>query len=559
MSHDDEVLQQLLTTADTNRVEPSPQFMERMLALTPEATDSSTSGPATAGPASSPSPIKSQVTRRTVLAAGLLSTVAAVVVTVLLWHPSPTWAQVAEAVASKPWIHMHSKDPQGNTRDLWLSLPRDIAALKSPSLIRHDDHRRGSRLEFDPTTKKLLRLPIEDKESFESMTTFFRAIFRGDAQLGERLAEDQIVEQNQRTVTEAGQTWLEHDLTVQRGDKTALCTVRVNPEQRLPVWLRLKAGEMQVQYDFDFPATGPLNIYELDVSRDIAVEDRMPPADLAKIQRSMQSSQRGLDNYMAIMMRGSRQRGGPQNPERIFWRKGDRWRVELVMPMAPPKDAPGAGGDTAAWWRKQMKQIEGLPVLVCDGRKVYRAEFSGNTVSSWKTERVLRSGEGREAARFFPDAGENLLEYAAYPMLISTAMSTISLDPKGTGGPDKSLLLELNFTNVDDRAYRKMRCWLDPERQYVVLKSEHSGSPAVDRDPQLVPSQKVYAHEYGEFRQSPRGVWYPTEVVWKNGLTPVSPDKSQPAVPQDLVRSYVLDFEADLPDELFTTTMRKKE
>lgn len=557
MSHDDEVLQQLLTTADTDRVEPSPQFMERMLALTPEATDSSTRVPATAG-STPPSPAKSRVTRRTLLATALVATVAAVVGTVLLWHPSPTWAQVAEAVASKPWIHMHAKDPQGNTRDLWLSLPRDIAALKSPSLIRHDDHRRGARLEFDPTTKKLLRLPIEDKESFESMTTFFRAIFRGDSQLGERLAEDQILEQKQRTVTDAGQTWLEHDLTMQRGDKTALCTVRVNPEQRLPVWLRLKAGEMQVQYDFDFPATGPMNIYDLDVSRDIAVEDRMPPADLAKIQRSLQSSQRDFDNYMAIAMRGNRKRGGPQSPERILWRKGDRWRVELIMPVAL-KDTPPMEGDVAGWWRKQIRQIEGLPVLVCDGRKVYRSEFRGTTVSAWKTERVLRSGEGRAAARSFGDAGENVLEYVAYPTLIASSMSTISLDPKGTGGPEKSLLLEVNLTGGDDRAYRKMRYWLDPERQNVVLKSELSGCPAVDRDPQSVPSQKMYAHEYGEFRQSPRGVWYPTEVVWKNGLTPVSPDKSQPAEPQDLVRSYVLDFEADLPDELFTTTMRKKE
>lgn len=482
----------------------------------------------------------------------------AIVVVGVLWQPTSTWAQVSEMVASKPWIRMRAGDQAGHKRELWMSIPRDIWANKSTDVVQFDNHRKGERFEFNTSTKKLLKLPVDNqRDSFESMASLFRAIFRGDSQLGERLAEDQIVQQKQRTVTEEGKSWLEHEFTIQRDTQSALCIVRVNPEQRLPVWLRFKFGEQQIQYDFDYPETGPASIFDLDVPRDVAVEDRMPPADLARILRTMASNQRGLDNYLAIVMRANRGPGGIQAPDRLVWRKGNKWRVELCFPSAPPKDGVPTEGNVAAWWRKRITELQTSPIFVCDGQKVYRADYSGNAVA-WKVERTLKPGEGHDAAQQFGDASRNMIEFAAYPILMSSPVHTLSVDLKGTGGPEKSTLLEVSYTGNENRAFRKSRYWLDPERQYALVKQEFSDCPALENDPQVLPWQKANTHEYSGFKQSPQGIWYPTEETWKNATTAANPDTKEPAKPQDLVHQYYLDFEADLPDELFIPTMRPK-
>jgi hypothetical protein len=83
-----------------------------------------------------------------------------------------------------------------------------------------------------------------------------------------------------------------------------------------------------------------------------------------------------------------------------------------------------------------------------------------------------------------------------------------------------------------------------------------SDCPAIDKDSDVPPERKHDTYEYGDFQQSPRGIWYPTVVRRKNASW--NENKQGQTVFRDVVNHYWLDFGADLPDSLFTPTSREK-
>ena len=59
-------------------------------------------------------------------------------------------------------------------------------------------------------------------------------------------------------------------------------------------------------------------------------------------------------------------------------------------------------------------------------------------------------------------------------------------------------------------------------------------------------------YEYDDFRQTPRGVWYPTVSRWKNIIQSANKNKPAGIEFDDQVMYFYLDFTAELPDELFS-------
>jgi hypothetical protein len=186
-------------------------------------------------------------------------------------------------------------------------------------MVRFTDFRAGVKYEYDSKAKSLSRLPVsgEAAESFQSMSALFRGLLRGESPQGDRFAEDRIVGRKEHSVEENGQKWLDYELELQRGKVTATVVIRVQPETKLPVSMTVVVPGGSVKFEFDYPAEGPTDIYALGVPRDTPVDDRMPPADLAEIIRSLNMGCRDLDNYFAVVSGAL--------PERFVWRKGDKW------------------------------------------------------------------------------------------------------------------------------------------------------------------------------------------------------------------------------------------
>ena len=118
--------------------------------------------------------------------------------------------------------------------------------------------------------------------------------------------------------------------------------------------------------------------------------------------------------------------------------------------------------------------------------------------------------------------------------------------------------MELQLAHRDDpldrRAFHKEEFWLQPRYGYAVVRHVTSDCPAVDEDPAR--KEKGIIHEYDGFRQTPRGVWYPTVSRWKNASESENTNKPGGIELHDRLTCFTLDFAAELPDELFRTDWR---
>jgi hypothetical protein len=506
--------------------------------------------------------------RRAALAA---AATAAMVLIALFFSLPPTssaWSQIGQAVRAMPWIHLKAIGGDGKTRESWLSFSRNVAAMRDDDMTRYDDLRSGIRYEYDAQHKKLYRLAATPAAARElaSAEALFQAIFRGNAIREEDyFPRIRIVKQRQRTVTEQGRQWLLYELELRSGDpdskdvNNALgMLIRVDPQKLLPVSLTVTSEREKQEVTFDYPAEGPADVYALGVPRHTVIEDRTPPPDLSRILKLVEQNRREFGNYLAVAgddsksvmnMRIIRCKDGKLRidmcgTEQYFQRNGKMERVGKYVRVKSP-------ADVSNWWRAYGKDMQTSPALLYDGREVYRGAGSG-----WKPDPYLRWDDRRLGAESAVDSGQYLVELLAYPRtlspeeLASASFYTAHLDPKGENGPPGSIRVVRLLTSRDARyhsAFHKEEFWLQPRYSYAVVKYTLSDCPAAAADP----LRKELTYEYAAFRQSPRGMWYPTVSRCKNASTTENKNNPGGVEFHDRVTYFYLDFTADMPDELF--------
>jgi hypothetical protein len=447
-----------------------------------------------------------------------------------------------EAIGGKTWIHIVAAGAGNQPHEIWLSFPRDVAASRNNGHhIRYDDLRTGVSYQYLPHDNKLFRCSVEAMaaESFRSIAGVFQAIFRGDVSLGERFFEYEIVRQRQRTVDDRGQSWIEYELDFEFPNQTAAAVIRVDPKAMLPSSLTFTVTspneEMRIEFAVDYPDDGPADIYAIGVPRDAPVEDRLPSAELTQVLEAIDQGRRDLDNYFAIVA------SSPNDLPRLVWRKGDKWRVDICQPTERTDYVARVepGTDMLKWWRERLKLFCTMPYLVCDGRQIDRCGIEmedGKPASSgWKlVEKVW--DKDHTGVSSLCDSRSYMVELRAYPPSLSAKSGTwphctIQLEPHGENGPAGSVRVEILISDARKPLGHKQQFWLDPQRNFVLVRQE-----TTDLDPASAANFGI--HELDDFRQSPRGVWYPTVIRWKTE-TGVQ------------TRCYYLDFNVELPDELF--------
>jgi hypothetical protein len=550
-SRDDAVMRELLLLADRQEMEPPREVLDRVRAKLHERTVRS--------PLASPARAMAAWTKRAWFAG---AGAAAVLLIALLFALQPSgiaWSQVAQAVRAMPWIHMKAVGGEGRSQETWISFSRNIVAMRGGEATSYDDFRSGVRYEYDAQQKKLFRLSASDHgaNQLKSAEGLFQAIFRGDAIPGDDFDFVGIVEQRQRTVTEQGRRWIVYELELRRGDpndtdpnRTASVVIRVDPEKKLPDSMTVTCGREKMQATFDYPDEGPADVYALGVPRDAPVEDRTPPPELSRILKTVQQNRRNFDNYLAIAAGSSR-----RSTVHLIRCKGDKFRIDVGI--GDTKHV-ASGAEMAKWWWEHGKETLPEGVVLGDGRRIYQHDYVERD-PWWKPSmQSVRQGDGRGAAAGMREA-QYFVELLAYP--VNLDLNTLSLpqyaahlDPKGENGPPGSVRVVLQLAKrsgeSDRRTYHKEEFWLHPKYGYAVVKRVTSDCPEVDEDPRRKEQRIVY--EYEDFRQTPRGVWYPTVSRWKNAIRSQNKNKPDGVELRDQVTCFYLDFTAELPDELFS-------
>ena len=306
--------------------------------------------------------------RRGLLAVGGMA--AAVLVGVGIWmmRPAPTWADVANAVKAKPWLHLVRQEVGGSDLEMWLSPKHRISATRYGRHYEHFDHRLRVYHTYDANEGIVYRLPEYGgarRDAFLSMLDIIDALFRAEAHprmasvifLCANDSKCKVLGEKQSDVKDQqGRTWREHQMSIehaQDADPVHL-VIRVDPKSNLPYSVRTEGKFKGLVFAseelFDYPEKGPTNIYAMGVPRSVKLVDRTPAGDLARLLDGVKTARNRFDDYAAIVIEGADNKPWWHGKAIRIWRKGHKWRYDsaIAAPITGPKPAPGptwaAGG-----------------------------------------------------------------------------------------------------------------------------------------------------------------------------------------------------------------------
>ncbi len=458
------------------------------------------------------------------------------------------WDELRTALRNVPWVHTELEGPDDFKMENWLSASRSVAAARVGEWRVYDDHRLGIRHEFRPDDGKLYRLSLNETltRSFGDATELFAEFMRGDDEVSSGQGAVEVVEQSKRDVDKDGATLTEYTLALRlSGGREVTTIVRVDPKTRLPRTATIQsAGQADMTCRFDYPEFGPEDVYALGVAKNVAVVDRVPSPDLQRIADGTLAGRRDFDDYYCVnVWAAASQHWSRTNRLYRVWRKGDCWRIE--QSFSDPQDdeelwqqdLPGDDVDRKQYWMERARQIRFYPVIVCDGRHVYRFkhEFSDQSQKRITFQTTTAARDYMDYDRsfamlpLFTPAPE--LEGHCAPLGGTSPHITQRLIADPGDGPEGTVLVEREYSDRRGQPLKQDidRYWIDPVNGYLVMRYEMID---LDSDPPAV----MQFREITSFERSPIGYYYPTALQWDEaGLM-----------------YYYVDFEVNIDDAIFT-------
>ena len=455
-----------------------------------------------------------RISRRWLLGSGGMAA-AVLVAGLFLWPPQDALAEIQEALRAQEWIHLVVKRLDGSQAESWESPGGQIRASKWPEEVRFLDKSNSIEQVYDVAQKKLIRMEPDESQHPDTMQTLIDVLL-GDANSTNWL---KVAKRQQRTVTEDGKTWDEVTLTSEpMGGQVTTWICKIDPETHLPISYRTHlptTGNFEpgwVEGKFDYPPKGPLSITELGVPADAELDDRVPKDSLKHIFASMKRARETLGPYHLKLFYNI----GPQLC-RECWKDGFKWRQDHEVPE------------------------------ICDGKQLWV-----KTLSGWELQ------ESRQLNPGWP-----YIEDMTYPQLTATMDFELKLHSDPTDGPEGCILVEkvatanANQFVVDRFVPRREQFWLDPDRDYALVKHVRTDVQASEAECRSRQCSKHQEFHYSHFEQSPKGVWYPTRI---ESIGTEVPRENDPlaSVPKAILWTIEVEFAESYPSKLFDIDAAKK-
>jgi hypothetical protein len=332
--------------------------------------------------------------------------------------------------------------------------------------------------------------------------------------------------------------------------------IRVDPATRLPDSLAFDAEDgKRYTASIDYPDRGPADIYDLGAPRTAKVMDRTPPDAVGRVLAGLKAGRRQFDDYRAFVVEetveGLPGHDTPRFTAFRIWRKGPKWRIERLS-HGKTDWAPQPDADTA-WWKEHERDFAFIPQIICDGK----ADWRYYLVDEWKPGTPVpkpgvpdpRVGQTVGPNQLMGPGDDPVLPFwcqALLPEQVGHLNEAIGrpdndreflVEPEPKDGPPGAIRFRGRDTNpravgVPDH----FRFWVDPTTNYLSMRAEiRVGEPA---DPTKV--AWIDTHILEALARSPKGYAYPTRArqITHNGQ-------------HEVVRTFFVDFDAQLPDELF--------
>jgi len=471
----------------------------------------------------------------------------------LLVRPVNAWARVAQALQEKPWIHIVRRAPNAPKQESWISPMFQILAEKYDHGPDHrgaefHDLKMGIKTQYVAAENTIYRLPeaaeLQQHNARELMA--FEQILRGKAFQTSPIPDTEIIGQKSREVAEGGKTWKEYELTFRRKARPELqrrMWWRVDPETNLPYTWDIEMAGGKLEQTIDYPGFGPSDILALGVPATAKVVDRIPDNDLNRTLTGLTIGRNRFDDYCGYVW-------GTLGIHRV-WRKGHRWRVDWGRPRITTKAAidefyQKVPDDVElASWKQREKDIVFDPQAICDGQTIWYYNY--NPQQEMRPDQPYTSELKSVTSQPVTGAADDPMmpwphmmpEQLGHPRVFEPDSDReFLLDPKPGDGPPNTVRLRVrNARSKDPQRPDLYRLWVDPEKNYLSLKSETS---VFERGGIQAKIAFVDTQTLTDFARSPSGFWYPTRVVRKTSN-----------FEGEQFTRFALDFQAAIPDSLF--------
>ncbi len=506
--------------------------------------------------------------------------VAAVAAVLWLLHPNESWAQVAEALRSKPWCLGKYTTPDGELHEDWMSFCNDVSAGRDGDSVRFSDHRLNVTYVYSSKDHALTRRLDPEAGGKKGADRWFQDVFqqiiRGAEKLDVAMPGIELVEQKEGLVAKHGRTWRSYDLAIRPVDANVAgqkpivrLTFLVDPQtrqKRLPRYLVLSEPSMDppsIEMELSYPETGPIDIYDLGVPRDAKLVDLVPRNDLRRVLSEIKSAADRFDEHVALNVMSDA--GSPWYVGTPFavWRKGTSYRLAfgLVDAASAPPEPPASDADQRRWWKSRWSELFHVPQLVCDGSSFWGNEArpggwdsqpnKPNPITSSAATWPQPKWKSRTERNPWPAGSPPL--FVAYPWNLVNFHAlgweaVLDLDP--ADGPLDTVKIILR-TGVRGSSSGEERYWIDTQRGHMVVRHESMTRDATNTPP----AEVINLLEVVETAdRSPRGIWYPTEIRHIS----VTEQEGKKHRIETVTRHY-LDFDVRFADDLFKPVKRPGE
>jgi hypothetical protein len=494
-----------------------------------------------------------------VVVTGAVVTLLAMITVFTLPARSVGWEEVNQAIKSQKWIRASVTYLGGQHGTIWLSPERGIWAYKNDDRIEFDDGLHKVAYDYKTGAPKITKRRLSDEDQQRVLPVDFGS---QDVLVSGWLFGEKVVEQQRREVTEGGRKWIEFHLVFWRGNANR-GTLRVDPKTKLPGSLIVATpdGKTSVTWAFDYPASGPGDVFALGAPGTAKIDDRTPSSEGARALDGMAASRARIGDFCLDVA------SFPDSSLYRIWRRGSRWRVDQYLDrrnsgtLAEPAENVDLGG----WFERQLQMCDPYPKFLCDGTTVYEQTLSWvggePTASGWHVSSRVTRGDLLSATGTSGFPRDLDLLGKVFPDRFGTPGFEYEFDPHPSDAPACVLWkLSARIATAEPLVGHEWY-YLAPEKGYAVIRAElFNAPPDGPASPQSTPFRSTMVME--DFRQLPQRFWYPTIV--RETMSTADPTvraktaeiKSAEKVPSEppkvtRVLRYHLDVKAALPELLF--------
>ena len=462
--------------------------------------------------------VKSWGRKHLVAGIGTLAAAGVILVCTLLISGSPTsaWAHVVEAVSRQPWIHGTVTYEGENTSEMWLSSDQNVWGYKITDSLYFYDGADKTKYELTGRHDTITVLPLNE-ENLQQVLPL--SAFDDTSPQAWLFSTEKVVARHRREIIERGKTWIEIELTLSRGEFRK-AVLRVDPESDLPVNLRFSSESdltRFVVWDFDYPASGPHDIYAMGAPIDLPIVDLRPGNDAQNVVAAMTVSRKRIGDFRMLVFSGQRV------PGYSVLRRGNQWRVEICysLPGVSQKEGPENGELIDEWCAKRFNNSRQIPLYICDGSTVWINERAmPDSPPMWqKSPQVapqdLMSGEGLGNLNAAPGIKVPSL---LFPDLSRQAGWNFDFEKNPDDMPGMVRIKRSAKLATKDPTTGHEWYTIDPARGHAVIRAELFTLPE-GLEPNPAATDHLQTYVVNDLRQVTPGIWLPSSIENANSVS----------------------------------------